>query len=176
MRTSRRLFLLSTIGISSFTTGCAEWVKPSNEQKTSFTNDERSSIETTSQPKTTRTPEYTTLSEGTHDLPDGPKSPPEPPETWNESTAEAYVIEYEKRHIYNSLYSSRVEKINTSCGVVKVEAINVGYRVVVLCEGVAYLEDADYHGDYIGKRITYLVSEGTAIRLEPGVNATTTER
>ncbi|NEU55943.1 hypothetical protein [Halorussus sp. MSC15.2] len=101
-----------------------------------------------------------------HELPNGPKSPPEPPEAWTEKTAREYAIKYEERHIYNRLHTTEASDINVSCNVTKSEAINGGYRVVLLCGGAVYSEDKTTHGDYIGKPVTYLVGNGTAIRKE----------
>ena len=101
-----------------------------------------------------------------HKLPDGPKSPPEPPETWTEKTAREYATEYEKRHIYNELYTSEVSEITAGCSVTESEAVDGGYRVVLLCEGAVYYENKDTHGDYIGRPVTYLVGDGTVLRKE----------
>lgn len=178
MKTTRRSVLLGAVGLCTLAAGCTEWRGSAGDPGTSpeertFSSTER---ETTEQSTTTQSPAYTTLPEETYELPEGPKSPPAQPETWNESAARSYVISYEERHVYNTLYNPEVEEINVSCNVAEFETLSEGYRVVVLCQGAAYVGDDGQHGDYIGKRITYLVADGTAIRLEPGVNATTTTR
>ncbi|WP_135824232.1 hypothetical protein [Halorussus ruber] len=99
-----------------------------------------------------------------HELPDGPKSPPEPPETWTEETAQRYAATYEERRMYNSMYGTTVDEITVECSVQEVESVRGGYRVVVLRQGAAYYGDDGRHGDYVGAPITYLVGNGAAIR------------
>lgn len=101
-----------------------------------------------------------------HRLPEGPKSPPDTPEIWTEKTAREYATEYESKHIYNMLYEKNVSEINAGCGVTESETVDGGYRIVLLCEGAVYYQNKDSHGDYIGRPVTYLVGEGTAIRRE----------
>lgn len=119
----------------------------------------------------TRTPTPTALPQKRHELPDGPKSPPEPPDAWTEKTAGEYAIKYEERHVYNRLHTAEASDVNVGCNVTESEAIDGGYRVVLLCGGAVYSEEKTTHGDYIGKPVTYLVGDGTAIRSDAATRA-----
>ncbi|UPW01023.1 hypothetical protein M0R88_02725 [Halorussus gelatinilyticus] len=152
MNVSRRQFLrLSCGSVAGLLAGCAG---------------ERRSDSPTATPGRTPTTERTptTLPRRRHDLPPGPKSPPDPPETWTEESAKRYAVAYEERRMYNSMDGETVNEITVGCSVESVEAVRGGYRVVVLCQGAAYYGDDGRHGDYIGAPIAYLVGNGTAVR------------
>lgn len=152
MRPSRRRFLRAAAGAPTvLLAGC--------------TGERADDPETTSDGTApTRTPTPITLPQERYELPDGPKSPPTPPETWTEAAAKRYAVAYEERRIYNSMHGSTVDEVTVGCSVTEIEAVRGGYRVVVLCQGAAYFGDDGRHGDYIGKPTVYLVGNETAIR------------
>jgi len=83
----------------------------------------------------TGTPTATPLPQGSVDLPDGPKEPPERPAVPNESSVREYVRAFEYRAAYNSLWINEYTDVTLACRVDSVSERPWGYEAVVTCTG-----------------------------------------
>lgn len=122
----------------------------------------------------TRTP----LPDETVDFPSGPKEPPERPASLTEATVREYVREYERRYVYNRLWTNEDSVVGVACEVERAEDIDVGYSVVVSCQGQSKTGGSDpnetvVYGDWFETTRTYLVDGDSLIRRH--INASTTQ-
>lgn len=121
----------------------------------------------------TRTP----LPDETVDFPSGPKEPPERPASLTEATAREYVREYERRYVYNELWTNEDSVVGVACEGERVEYVGVGYRVVVSCRGQSKTGGSDpnatvVYGDWFETTRTYLVDDDSLIRRRTDASTT----
>lgn len=117
--------------------------------------------------------EPTTPAGGTT-YPDGPKSPPERPDSLTEESVGGYIREYERGYIYNRIWMGEGSTVGVACDIDGVEAIDSGYRVDVSCSGSAKKADDTpatengtttvMYADYFETQTTYYIDEDTTIR------------
>lgn len=127
----------------------------------------------TAEPDPGRVGEHTTPTGG-RDFPDGPKSPPDRPDSLTEESVGEHVREYERRYVYNQLWMGEGSTVGVTCNIDDVEATDDGYRVDVNCTGSAKKANgtpATENGtttaiiaDYFKTPIVYFVDEDTTIR------------
>lgn len=110
----------------------------------------------------------TTFPERTVEFPGGPKDPPAHPDTLTEDTAGEFVRTYERRYVYNQLWKSNESVVGVACELQRVENIDVGYKVIVSCEGQAKTggsnDDSPVYSDYFNTARTYYIDDNTIIR------------
>lgn len=132
------------------------------------TTDSTTTDSTTTEPTTHSLGVETSLPEGSVELPDGPKSPPERPEDLTAETVREYVKTFEYRWVYNHLYHGETTEVHEECGVDSVTEYGKGFRVVVWCSGWAnYESDGEtVHADYFTQYATYFVGSNSTVRQE----------
>ena len=118
----------------------------------------------------------TPLPQGSVDVPDGPKEPPERPAVLNESSVREYVRAIEYRVAYNSLWINEYTDVTLACRVDDVSERPWGYEAVVTCTGHADTnvpENATAtpgpHADWFTQSFRYRVGENATHRhqIEP---------
>ena len=65
--------------------------------------------------------------------PDGPKTQPEPPGTWNESSVGSFARTYEYRYVYNSLWYDESTEVSIECELDGVTRESDAWHAVVTC-------------------------------------------
>jgi hypothetical protein len=113
----------------------------------------------------------TPLPQGSVDVPDGPKEPPERPVVLNESSVREYVRTFEYRVAYNSLWINEYTDVTLACRVDDVSERPWGYEAVVTCTGHSDTnvpENATAtpgpHGDWFTQSFRYRVGENATHR------------
>lgn len=108
-------------------------------------------------------------------LPDGPKERPERPAELNRSTVRDYVLDFEYRYAYNSLWYSEHTEVNLDCSVDSVTEHRQGYNVTVSCTGYSNTGGATedgtatvLHADYFTQAFVYYVDADSTLRTSDG--------
>ncbi|MFB6281392.1 MAG: hypothetical protein ABEH40_05190 [Haloferacaceae archaeon] len=111
------------------------------------------------------TPAVTPLPQGSVDVPDGPKAPPERPDRLNRSSVREYVRTFEYRIAYNSLWINEYTEVTLACRVDSVSERSWGYEAVVTCTGHSNTDVPENatatpgpHGDWFTQSFRYRVS------------------
>ncbi|SHG81535.1 hypothetical protein [Halobaculum gomorrense] len=65
--------------------------------------------------------------------PDGPKTQPDPPATWNESSVGSFARTHEYRYVYNSLWYDESTEVSIECELDGVSRERDAWRAVVTC-------------------------------------------
>jgi hypothetical protein len=119
----------------------------------------------------TSTSTVTPLPQGSVDVPDGPKEPPERPAVLNESSVREYVRALEHRVAYNSLWIDEYTDVTLACRVDGVSERPGGYEVVVTCTGHSDTDVPENatatpgpHADWFTQSFRYRVGENATHR------------
>lgn len=145
MSRQTRRSLLATVGVGIASAGCLNAISPSGS--------------------TTGSP--TPLPNNRVSLPDGPKSPPEHPTALSVDSVREFVLLYEYRFVYNSLWRSDETAVSISCQVDDARSVDVGYSVTVTCSGRAETEadgNTPIQDEWPRRTVTYLVDEDSVVR------------
>lgn len=116
-------------------------------------------------------PDATPLPPGTVDYPDGPKEPPQRPDTLTTSSVRTYVSTAEYRYAYNSLWVNEYTDVKLECRVDEVSETPWGYESVVTCTGHSNTDPPPNasvtpgpHADWFTQSFRYRVSENATHR------------
>ena len=167
----RRLLRTAGIGLAAVA-GCLGRT-PGDPGSTASPTDSPTARRTTSAPGTSipGSPE-SPRDDGTPSFDDGPKQPPDRPETLTLESAREFAKTREYRHAYNGLWMNEHSEVHLDCEVLDAREVDARYEVVVSCTGYSNTGgDATgtssptvVHADYFTQVYTYVIGEDTLRR------------